>query len=94
MMFAFSTILGWSYYGERAVEYLFGIRGILPYKVFATSSIDALVHAAESYLSPKATPPASDRNDTAAVSFLHFFQKRLCHLICRFSLSVFLLNRK
>lgn len=34
MMFAFSTILGWSYYGERAVEYLFGIRGILPYKVF------------------------------------------------------------
>lgn len=33
MMFAFSTILGWSYYGERAVEYLFGIRGILPYKV-------------------------------------------------------------
>ncbi len=33
MMFAFSTILGWSYYGERAVEYLFGIRGILPYKI-------------------------------------------------------------
>lgn len=28
----------------------------LPYSVFATSSIDALVHAAESYLSPKATP--------------------------------------
>ncbi len=28
----------------------------LPYKVFAASSIDALVHAAESYLSPKATP--------------------------------------
>lgn len=34
MMFAFSTILGWSYYGERAVEYLFGIKGILPYKIF------------------------------------------------------------
>ncbi len=33
MMFAFSTILGWSYYGERAVEYLFGIKGILPYKI-------------------------------------------------------------
>lgn len=33
MMFAFSTILGWSYYGERAVEYLFGIQGILPYKI-------------------------------------------------------------
>lgn len=28
----------------------------LPYKVFATSSIDALVHATESYVSPKATP--------------------------------------
>lgn len=27
----------------------------LPYKVFATSSIDALIHAIESYLSPKAT---------------------------------------
>ncbi|MBI2403752.1 MAG: alanine:cation symporter family protein, partial [Gemmatimonadetes bacterium] len=28
--FAFSTILGWSYYGERAVEYLFGVRAITP----------------------------------------------------------------
>lgn len=28
----------------------------LPYKVFATSSIDALIHAVESYLSPLATP--------------------------------------
>lgn len=28
----------------------------LPYPVFATSSIDALVHAIESYLSPKASP--------------------------------------
>lgn len=31
--FVFSTILGWSYYGERAVEYLFGKRSILPYRV-------------------------------------------------------------
>ena len=30
--FAFSTILGWCYYGEKAVEYLFGRRGILPYR--------------------------------------------------------------
>lgn len=30
--FVFSTILGWSYYGERAVEYLVGKRGILPYR--------------------------------------------------------------
>jgi 4-hydroxybutyrate dehydrogenase len=28
----------------------------LPLKVFATSSVDALIHALESYLSPKATP--------------------------------------
>lgn len=27
--FAFSTILGWSYYGEKALEYLFGRRGII-----------------------------------------------------------------
>lgn len=42
-------------YADAAVlvpEFLTG----LPYQVFATSSIDALVHAAESYLSPKASP--------------------------------------
>src|SRR5437762_11407031 len=26
LTFVFSTILGWSYYGEKAVEYLFGTR--------------------------------------------------------------------
>lgn len=31
--FVFSTILGWSYYGERAVEYLFGKRSLLPYRI-------------------------------------------------------------
>lgn len=31
--FAFSTILGWSYYGERAVEYLEGKRAIIAYRV-------------------------------------------------------------
>lgn len=31
--FAFSTILGWSYYGERAIEYLGGKRLVLPYRV-------------------------------------------------------------
>ncbi|SKC73061.1 alanine/glycine:cation symporter family protein [Maledivibacter halophilus] len=30
--FAFTTILGWNYYGERCTEYLFGVRGIKPYK--------------------------------------------------------------
>jgi len=32
MLFAFTTILGWSYYGERAAEYLFGVRIIMPYR--------------------------------------------------------------
>lgn len=31
--FAYSTILGWSYYGERCVEYLFGRDGMIPYKL-------------------------------------------------------------
>lgn len=33
LTFVFSTILGWSYYGERAAEYLGGKRTILPYRV-------------------------------------------------------------
>ena len=31
--FAYSTILGWSYYGERCCEYLFGKKGMLAYKI-------------------------------------------------------------
>lgn len=33
MLFAFSTLLGWSYYGERAIEYLFGLKAVFPYKI-------------------------------------------------------------
>lgn len=33
LTFVFSTILGWSYYGERAIEYLFGKRAIFPYRI-------------------------------------------------------------
>ena len=33
VLFAFSTIIGWSYYGERCCEYLFGIKGIMPYRI-------------------------------------------------------------
>lgn len=32
-IFAFSTVLGWSYYGERAAEYLFGKKIIKPYRI-------------------------------------------------------------
>lgn len=33
MFFAFTTILGWNYYGERCVTYLFGTKGVMPYKI-------------------------------------------------------------
>jgi AGCS family alanine or glycine:cation symporter len=33
LSFAFSTILGWSYYGERAVEYLGGRKWIKVYRI-------------------------------------------------------------
>ena len=33
VLFAFTTILGWNYYGERASIYLFGTKGIMPYRL-------------------------------------------------------------
>ena len=33
VLFAFTTILGWNYYGERCVEYLLGVKSILPYRI-------------------------------------------------------------
>ena len=33
VLFAFTTILGWNYYGERCVEYLLGVKAIMPYRV-------------------------------------------------------------
>jgi alanine or glycine:cation symporter, AGCS family len=32
-LFAFTTILGWSVYGERCMEYLFGVRAIVPFRM-------------------------------------------------------------
>lgn len=32
-LFAFTTILGWNYYGERCIEYLLGVKAILPYRL-------------------------------------------------------------
>ncbi|WP_031433993.1 alanine/glycine:cation symporter family protein [Methylomarinum vadi] len=32
-VFAFTTLLGWSYYGERCAEYLFGVKIIWPYRL-------------------------------------------------------------
>lgn len=39
LTFVFSTILGWSYYGERAAEYLFGIRAIAPYRLLWVAAV-------------------------------------------------------
>lgn len=33
MFFAFTTILGWNYYGERCVVFLFGTKAVMPYKL-------------------------------------------------------------
>lgn len=32
-LFAYSTLIGWNYYGEKAIEYLAGARAIRPYRV-------------------------------------------------------------
>jgi AGCS family alanine or glycine:cation symporter len=34
VLFAFSTAIAWSYYGDRAIIYLFGFRAVLPYRIF------------------------------------------------------------
>lgn len=34
LLFAFTTVLGWSHYGSKAVEYLFGLKAVKGYKVF------------------------------------------------------------
>ena len=33
LMFAFSTAIAWSYYGDRAVVYLVGQKGVMPYRI-------------------------------------------------------------
>lgn len=33
VLFAFTTILGWNYYGERCIVYLAGVKAILPYRI-------------------------------------------------------------
>ncbi|MDY2813200.1 MAG: sodium:alanine symporter family protein [Dorea sp.] len=31
--FAYSTVLGWAYYGERCIEYVIGKKGLIPYRI-------------------------------------------------------------
>lgn len=33
VVFAFTTLLGWSYYGERCAEFIFGVKVIIPYRI-------------------------------------------------------------
>jgi len=33
ILFAYSTILGWCYYGEKSIEYLFGVKAVIPYRI-------------------------------------------------------------
>lgn len=47
-IFAFTTILGWSFYSEKCIQYLFGVKAIVPFRVLwiiavpigATSSLE------------------------------------------------------
>lgn len=49
LLFAFSTAIAWSYYGDRAIIYLLGERAVLPYRVvyvscfFLASVVDATI---------------------------------------------------
>ncbi|MBU0499671.1 MAG: sodium:alanine symporter family protein [Gammaproteobacteria bacterium] len=38
-LFAYSTLIGWNYYGEKAIEYLAGYRAIRPYRVVFVSVV-------------------------------------------------------
>jgi AGCS family alanine or glycine:cation symporter len=39
VLFAYSTILGWSYYGEKAFEFLFGSRLVRLYRVLFIAGV-------------------------------------------------------
>ncbi len=45
-LFAFTTTLGWSYYGERCAEFLFGVRAITPFRALWVAAVfaGAIIH--------------------------------------------------
>ncbi len=49
-VFAFTTILGWSFYGERCVEYLFGVKSIMPFRVLWVIAIPIGAYANLGYV--------------------------------------------
>ena len=64
MLFAFSTILGWSLYGSRCVEYLFGLKASKIYQILficmvvvgATTSLDVVWDVADTFNGLMAIP--------------------------------------
>ncbi|WP_024871369.1 alanine/glycine:cation symporter family protein [Tolumonas lignilytica] len=46
LFFAFTTIIGWNYYGERCTEYLLGVKAIKPYRwlFVILVAVGALLH--------------------------------------------------
>ena len=39
ILFAYSTILGWCYYGEKSIEYLLGVGAVKPYRIVYIAAI-------------------------------------------------------
>ena len=39
VFFAFSTILGWFYYGSKCYEYIFGVKSLIVYKILWVSFV-------------------------------------------------------
>lgn len=46
ILFAFTTLIGWAYYGEKCVEYLFGVHFVVPFRVVFVLfvAVGALAH--------------------------------------------------
>ena len=63
-LFAFSTAISWSYYGEKCMEYLFGPKAVLPYKavfvicvfIGAVWSLGPVVDFSDTMLAAMAVP--------------------------------------
>jgi AGCS family alanine or glycine:cation symporter len=39
VFFAYSTIIGWAYYGEKCLEYLLGVKALLPYRILYSALV-------------------------------------------------------
>ena len=59
--FAYSTVLGWAYYGERCVEYFAGKKGLIPYQSpLHRSGSDRTGHFSESGMDDRRYPECAD----------------------------------